>query len=864
MVSLRLSSPELSSDDVPDQSGHNLAPISISDEQLIRAEKTVESIVGCVLPTVESENRRNRIIHFFQSLLSSRIDAGLKIFPLGSVQLMTYLPDGDIDLTVFGLQHRTGEDLAKDVFSVLERESQNPTGDFLVKDVQFIDAEVKLVKCLVQNIVVDISFNQVGGLCALCFLEKIDRLIGKDHLFKRSIILIKAWCYYESRILGAHHGLLSTYALEILVLYIFNLFHSSLDGPFAVLYKFLDYFSKFSWDKYCITIDGPVCLSSLPELMVEASEIDGCDLLLNDKFHADCRDMFTPSFSKRPEPNVQGFTSKHLNIVDPLKKCNNLGRSVSKGNAFRIRSAFLFGARKLGCILSNPEQDTDGELRNFFANTLDRHGHGERPDIKGPFPVFGINGLSVETCQKDETACGSRFAHSSEITGGHRLDQVLSHDIISTTSVTCKVAIAVSRFHLSDADDLATPRGYIVRSDDGTDDGTSKIYIPNGRQGMSKPTAYHAPHLYFCDSSKENENLRNGNQEQHEVVYTGFTNWGPPGILQVYGDKTGFVGPYNYGGDQIAFNHEILSPACADGGFSFSSSPVCFSEEFNLGYGESFSASTSGSPVAPNSLSGLRGHYNSQLLNLRCGWLYYESDFGTNPEVLLQLLQSQFQEQYFWDSFTQSAPFGQLMLTYPSFLFPIPAFFSINPPYTSSSTTLGVEGMMKHRGTGTYLPNMNRSSTRNGHLIGKGRYRASERSPRGNGRTGVNLDKNLLERSGGGLTQLQISVHQGNGQLRTSHQSTSGMIGHQNGVMSQPEVDVEFGSLGHQPIATLSINTGGVSRNPVPTLPNSVQSAELAPNTNHDRAAVGPYQLKDDGDFPPLRRGELTSANTAV
>jgi hypothetical protein len=33
--------------------------------------------------------------------------------------------------------------------------------------------QVKLVKCVVQNIAVDISFNQIGGLCTLCFLEKV-------------------------------------------------------------------------------------------------------------------------------------------------------------------------------------------------------------------------------------------------------------------------------------------------------------------------------------------------------------------------------------------------------------------------------------------------------------------------------------------------------------------------------------------------------------------------------------------------------------------------------------------------------------------------------------------------------------------
>ena len=33
--------------------------------------------------------------------------------------------------------------------------------------------QVKLVKCLVENVVVDISFNQIGGLCTLCFLEEV-------------------------------------------------------------------------------------------------------------------------------------------------------------------------------------------------------------------------------------------------------------------------------------------------------------------------------------------------------------------------------------------------------------------------------------------------------------------------------------------------------------------------------------------------------------------------------------------------------------------------------------------------------------------------------------------------------------------
>lgn len=44
---------------------------------------------------------------------------------------------------------------------------------FLGKEYEDFLWQVKLVKCLVQNIVVDISFNQLGGLCTLCFLEQV-------------------------------------------------------------------------------------------------------------------------------------------------------------------------------------------------------------------------------------------------------------------------------------------------------------------------------------------------------------------------------------------------------------------------------------------------------------------------------------------------------------------------------------------------------------------------------------------------------------------------------------------------------------------------------------------------------------------
>ncbi|KAB2051283.1 hypothetical protein E1A91_A12G047200v1 [Gossypium mustelinum] len=126
------------------------------------------------------------------------------------------------------------------VIKLIGREYE--TRNFSFEEVNHFMAEqlavVKIVKCTVNDIPVDISFNQTAGLSALCFLEKVDQLIGKDHIFKRSNILIKAWCYYESRILGAHHGLISTYALETMILYIINVFHSSLFCSICILLDF--------------------------------------------------------------------------------------------------------------------------------------------------------------------------------------------------------------------------------------------------------------------------------------------------------------------------------------------------------------------------------------------------------------------------------------------------------------------------------------------------------------------------------------------------------------------------------------------------------------------------------------------------
>ncbi|XP_008794020.2 uncharacterized protein LOC103710172 [Phoenix dactylifera] len=395
-------------------------------ERWSTAEERTGELIARIQPNQPSEERRNAVANYVQRLIMKCFSC--QVFTFGSVPLKTYLPDGDIDLTAFSNNENLKDTWANEVRYVLENEEKSENAEFHVKEVQYIQAEVKIIKCLVEDIVVDISFNQVGGLCTLCFLEQIDHLINQNHLFKRSIILIKAWCYYESRILGAHHGLISTYALETLVLYIFHVFNNSFSGPLEVLYRFLEFFSNFDWDNFCVSLWGPVPVSSLPDMTAVPPREDGGELLLSKPF-----DALSVAYAVKPsgqENQSQPFISKHFNVIDPLRTNNNLGRSVSKGNFFRIRSAFAFGAKKLARLLDCPKEDLIAEVNQFFMNTWERHGSGHRPDAPCPNlrHVRTLKTVPVEESNSSRNNGSIKNSRNSVLQDGHEHVVESGHD----------------------------------------------------------------------------------------------------------------------------------------------------------------------------------------------------------------------------------------------------------------------------------------------------------------------------------------------------------------------------------------------------------------------------------------------------
>ncbi|KAH9607877.1 hypothetical protein KSS87_013267 [Heliosperma pusillum] len=773
-----------------------------------RAEAATQDIIRQVQPTVVSEERRRDVLDYVQRLLKGYL--GCEVFPFGSVPLKTYLPDGDIDLTAFcGFNFE--EAFASEVYSVLEAEDRNPAAKFVVKDVQYIRAEVKLVKCLVQNIVVDISFNQIGGLCALTFLEEIDRLIGKDHLFKRSIILIKAWCYYESRILGAHHGLISTYALETLVLYIFHLFHSSLNGPLAVLHKFLDYFSQFDWENLCVSLSGPVHVNSLPEIVVERPETSGREVLLSDDFMRECVRKFSVP-SRGAEMNYRTFVQKHLNIVDPLKENNNLGRSVSKGNFFRIRSAFSYGARKLGQILFQTPENVTEEVRKFFANTLDRHGNGQRPDVQDHFQLSSSNRFNTEMLlpsdgpyrnqinphEKDSADCDNQSSESRvsfENTQHFRLSN-FREDVTNIEGAISEHNKGFKELS-GDANELATSNFQDLRISDQGDE-----FCPSESLGDKKSLSVDLPsprHLYFSHSL-ENGKVENGHLDEERYKDSSLTHLGSNGFLTWEQNSSQLRNDDGH----LTGRHEIV-----------------------------------------NLLPDLSGDVDCHLDNLHYGRWLYDQGLAMPIQQPIHLVQpSMFQPNVSWDPLHQTVQLRQDVVPQMSVngVIARPAFIPSNSPAV--------------RGLGTYFPIVNHHSYRD-RSSPKGRYQGQLKSPRINGRGPMLFDR---------ILPTQGPARQGIGRPKfyDYHESSSmGKIYKEtNGFVQACENPLPEIETCEPPDPNPSEGNPNVE-SPVIVLSDSRYSYSLLSQPEHNflflmnyvvicRLSDKFYQLKDDEDFPPL------------
>lgn len=391
-------------------------PVALGSACIVPVGVQVEALVRTLIPSRAAEERRRAVFDYVADLLEKRFEQCERLrtatcCATGSFLSKTYLPESDLDVTVLhaGIDHvvtddsvssvssrGTVEDCSEDSWvmvvnealcrSALQKRTDGGRG-FEIRNVTFVNARTAVVNCLVLNIPVDVTANQMSGVAAQLLLEETDRYVGCGHLFKRSLVLIKAWCRHEGSrygaglaILSSRTGHLSTHALNVMVLAIF--IDLEKEGPFmdldplSVLTRFLQVYARFRWQ---------ACWVNVVKTVEDGEPDERCGLeAVVGRLCACLRERLAVVPNSRRAPST--FEVRSCNVVDPFTPTNNLGLCVSAAGLIHITRAFSDGWAHLQSLLRAPPIMGAGAshwfTQSFFNTSIALYADGlPRPDL---------------------------------------------------------------------------------------------------------------------------------------------------------------------------------------------------------------------------------------------------------------------------------------------------------------------------------------------------------------------------------------------------------------------------------------------------------------------------------------------------
>eukprot|EP01041_Mallomonas_annulata_P000479 gene479-895_t len=280
----------------------------------------VNELLCWLVPSSSAIARREVVIEYVKSIISRCL--GARMFSVGAMMSKTFLPDEIIQITPF-LCKGQDENWFIRVNEALCASSTgaNKIQGISVDKITFFPNEVKIVVEL-NNLAVDISPNELASLYSSALFEDFNTLVGHENLFKKSVILVKAWLTYEApRFVTEFFAdpsfpknnastLLPQSALNALMIWLFysrgssktKPNESSIEHPMEALGIFLTIFSAIEWDTVAIA---------------------ACAMLRADDFSSLTGDMPTSPFTQRIEMLVESYRQRYVSTVRASQKCRD-------------------------------------------------------------------------------------------------------------------------------------------------------------------------------------------------------------------------------------------------------------------------------------------------------------------------------------------------------------------------------------------------------------------------------------------------------------------------------------------------------------------------------------------------------------
>lgn len=251
----------------------NLIPVN---EVCSPCDNVVEELVQMIQPHEAQITYRSSMKTFLANHVKKAL--GSKVFETGLHGLRCFLPDDPLRLTVILWRHhsanwhthlsdrlsrsaetRSGDDDSSEFETETQAHLDHTVCNINYSNNRSPNGEFRVV-CTVDSLGVELSANSREDLCLLALFEEVSQMVGSSQLFKRSLLLIRAWWAYEA---GTYVGssirhYLSDQALAVMVVAIFNRYHKKIFQPLQAFCFFLAEYGDLDWANSVITLQGVV------------------------------------------------------------------------------------------------------------------------------------------------------------------------------------------------------------------------------------------------------------------------------------------------------------------------------------------------------------------------------------------------------------------------------------------------------------------------------------------------------------------------------------------------------------------------------------------------------------------------------
>ena len=391
------------------------------------ADDYIDNILKLISPTVHDRENQKAVSDKLFSMFTEDL-AVAHICNIESTALGTFLPNEPISISVFLFSDEdeaklldvqrtlcdyillnTSTDLNKSDNGGSVPKTGQPNSNSLrslnimkvshVSTTRTADNNLEL-KCNIDGSDVIIKKNSLSSLYLSAMIEEADQIIGKHHLVKQGLILVRSWCKKECQSYwGGSNLTLSDESIFVVILYIFNMYHARLHFPLQVLATFLYVMSSFKWDEHALTINGPI--ETRGRAVGHPADFDNADsnngmnneneTIFSEKFVHRYRSNYeecikfteargegnrksgsvSSTSSSEEERYVSGenknigsatrsqFCATPISIISPLDLSNNVTEYIKKDNALKLYSAFCQGARGFNQLMKCISQDYD-------------------------------------------------------------------------------------------------------------------------------------------------------------------------------------------------------------------------------------------------------------------------------------------------------------------------------------------------------------------------------------------------------------------------------------------------------------------------------------------------------------------------